>query len=53
MSYVIIREIVLRLVGKNGPVSLLCFKILAGIQRLLQVSVSVPRDVTIGYLPQV
>ena len=39
--------------GRMGPVSLLCLRYWAGIQAPTSGSVSVPRDVTIGYLPQV
>ena len=39
------------LVGKNGAGKSTMFKILAGIQAPTSGSVSVPRDVTIGYLP--
>lgn len=48
-----IREIVLRWSGKNGAGKSTMLKILAGIQAPTSGSVSVPRDVTIGYLPQV
>lgn len=53
VSYVINKRDRIALVGKNGAGKSTMFKILAGIQAPTSGSVSVPRDVTIGYLPQV
>lgn len=53
VSYVINKRDRIALVGKNGAGKSTMLKILAGIQAPTSGSVSVPRDVTIGYLPQV
>jgi len=53
VSYVINKRDRIALVGKNGAGKSTMLKILAGIQTPTSGSVSVPRDVTIGYLPQV
>ena len=53
VSYVINKRDRIALIGKNGAGKSTMLKILAGIQAPTSGSVSVPRDVTIGYLPQV
>ena len=53
VSYVINKRDRIALVGKNGAGKSTMLKILAGIQAPTSGVVSVPRDVTIGYLPQV
>lgn len=53
VSYVINKRDRIALVGKNGAGKSTMLKILAGIQAPTSGSVSVLRDVTIGYLPQV
>ena len=53
VSYVINKKDRIALVGKNGAGKSTMLKILAGLQRPTAGTVSVPRDCTIGYLPQV
>lgn len=52
ISYVINKKDKIALVGKNGAGKSTMLKIIAGLQRPTGGSVSVPQDVTIGYLPQ-
>lgn len=52
ISYIINRKDKIALVGKNGAGKSTMLKIIAGIQKPTSGSVSVPRDTTIGYLPQ-
>ena len=53
VSYVINKKDRIALVGKNGAGKSTMLKILAGLQHPTAGTVSVPRDCTIGYLPQV
>lgn len=53
VSYVINKRDRIALVGKNGAGKSTMLKILAGMQSPTSGVVSVPHDVTIGYLPQV
>jgi ATP-binding cassette subfamily F protein 3 len=53
VSFVINTRDRIALVGKNGAGKSTMLKILAGLQQPTSGTVSVPRDVTIGYLPQV
>jgi ATP-binding cassette subfamily F protein 3 len=53
VSYVINKKDRIALVGKNGAGKSTMLKILAGLQTPTSGNVSVPRDTTIGYLPQV
>ncbi|MCP3895830.1 MULTISPECIES: ABC-F family ATP-binding cassette domain-containing protein [Bacteroides] len=53
VNYVINKKDRIALVGKNGAGKSTMLKILAGLQLPTGGSVSIPRDVTIGYLPQV
>ena len=53
VSFVIIDRDRIALVGKNGAGKSTMLKILAGIQKPTEGTVSVPNDTTIGYLPQV
>jgi len=52
INYVINRRDRIALVGKNGAGKSTMLKIIAGLQRPTSGTVAVPRDVTIGYLPQ-
>lgn len=52
INYVINPRDKIALVGKNGAGKSTMLKIIAGLQRPTSGTVSVPRDVTIGYLPQ-
>jgi ATP-binding cassette subfamily F protein 3 len=53
VSFVINDRDRIALVGKNGAGKSTMLKILCGIQRPTEGTVSVPNDATIGYLPQV
>lgn len=53
VSYVINKKERIALVGKNGAGKSTMLKILAGLQQPTAGTVSVPKDCTIGYLPQV
>ena len=53
VSYVINKKDRIALVGKNGAGKSTMLKILAGLQNPTHGVVAVPKDVTIGYLPQV
>ncbi|MDE5812470.1 MAG: ABC-F family ATP-binding cassette domain-containing protein [Muribaculaceae bacterium] len=52
ISYVINKNDKIALVGKNGAGKSTMLKIIAGLQSPTSGSVSIPRDLTIGYLPQ-
>lgn len=53
VSYVINKKDRIALVGKNGAGKSTMLKILAGLQTPTAGTIAIPRDVTIGYLPQV
>ncbi len=53
VSYVINKKDRIALVGKNGAGKSTMLKILAGLQQPTAGTVAVPRECTIGYLPQV
>lgn len=53
VSYVINKKDRIALVGKNGAGKSTMLKILAGLQSPTRGVIAIPRDVTIGYLPQV
>lgn len=53
VTYVINKKDRIALVGKNGAGKSTMLKILAGMQQPTSGVVSVPKDLTIGYLPQV
>lgn len=53
VSYVINKKDRIALVGKNGAGKSTMLKILAGLQQPTAGTVSIPRECTIGYLPQV
>ncbi len=53
VSYVINKKDRIALVGKNGAGKSTMLKILAGLQRPTSGAVAVPKEVTVGYLPQV
>ncbi|MEG1838347.1 MAG: ABC-F family ATP-binding cassette domain-containing protein [Bacteroidaceae bacterium] len=53
VTYVINPKDRIALVGKNGAGKSTMLKILAGLQTPTSGNVAIPRDVTIGYLPQV
>ncbi len=53
VSYIINKKDRIALVGKNGAGKSTMLKILAGMQSPTSGTVAVPRDTTIGYLPQV
>lgn len=53
VSYVINKKDRIALVGKNGAGKSTMLKILAGLQQPTHGTVAVPKDVTVGYLPQV
>ena len=53
VSYVINKKDRIALVGKNGAGKSTMLKILAGLQSPTHGIVATPKDVTIGYLPQV
>lgn len=52
INYVINPRDRIALVGKNGAGKSTMLKIIAGLQTPTSGSVAVPRDVTVGYLPQ-
>ena len=52
INYVINRRDKIALVGKNGAGKSTMLKIIAGLQQPTSGSVVIPRDVTVGYLPQ-
>ena len=52
LSFVVNKKDRIALVGKNGAGKSTLLKILAGLQQPTSGVVSVPRDTTIGYLPQ-
>lgn len=52
INYVINKKDKIALVGKNGAGKSTMLKIIAGLQRPTSGSVSVPAEITIGYLPQ-
>ncbi len=52
ITYVIDKKDRIALVGKNGAGKSTMLKILAGLQEPTGGSVSMPKDITIGYLPQ-
>jgi ATP-binding cassette subfamily F protein 3 len=53
VSYVINKKDRIGLTGKNGAGKSTMLKILAGIQTPTAGTISIPKDITIGYLPQV
>lgn len=53
VNFVINKKECIALVGKNGAGKSTMLKILAGLQRPTSGTVSLPKDTTIGYLPQV
>ncbi len=53
VSFVINKKDRIALVGKNGAGKSTMLKILAGLQQPTGGTVSIPKDLTIGYLPQV
>lgn len=53
VSYVINKKDRIALVGKNGAGKSTMLKILAGMQTPTRGTVALPKDVTVGYLPQV
>ncbi len=53
VSYVINKKDRIALVGKNGAGKSTMLKIIAGLQLPTDGKVSIPKDMTIGYLPQV
>lgn len=53
VTYVINKKDRIALVGKNGAGKSTMLKILAGTQQATSGSVIIPRDVSVGYLPQV
>lgn len=53
VSFVINKKDKIALVGKNGAGKSTLLKILAGIQKPTSGTVAIPKDVTVGYLPQV
>ena len=53
VSYVINKRDRIALVGKNGAGKSTMLKILAGIQQPTSGVVAMPKEITVGYLPQV
>ena len=53
VSYVINKKDRIALVGKNGAGKSTMLKILAGLQSPTSGVIAIPKEVTIGYLPQV
>jgi ATP-binding cassette subfamily F protein 3 len=53
VSYVINKRDRIALVGKNGAGKSTMLKILAGLQQPTGGRVSIPKETTVGYLPQV
>lgn len=53
VTYVINKKDRIALVGKNGAGKSTMLKILAGLQTPTSGNVAIPKDITIGYLPQV
>lgn len=53
VTYVINKKDRIALVGKNGAGKSTMLKILAGLQTPTSGTVAIPKDITIGYLPQV
>ena len=53
VSYVINKKDRIALVGKNGAGKSTMLKILAGLQEPTRGTVAMPKDITVGYLPQV
>ena len=53
VSFVVGERDRIALVGKNGAGKSTMLKVIAGIEQPTQGSVSLPRDTTVGYLPQV
>ena len=52
ISFVVNKKDRIALVGKNGAGKSTLLKIFAGIQSPTSGSISIPKDITIGYLPQ-
>jgi len=52
LSFVVNKKDRIALVGKNGAGKSTMLKIFAGLQSPTSVTVSIPKDITIGYLPQ-
>ena len=52
LSFVINRKDRIALVGKNGAGKTTLMKIIAGLQAPTRGNVSIPKDMTVGYLPQ-
>ncbi len=53
VSFVINKKERIALVGKNGAGKSTMLKILAGLQQPTSGNIAIPKDITIGYLPQV
>ena len=53
VSFVINKKDKIALVGKNGAGKSTLLKILAGIQKPTSGTVAIPKDISVGYLPQV